>query len=214
MFISHFSSLRLLEVLIVQQLERSGWTLETFGEKAHFWIRFIGTGGLDLDTFFGRTQANSLEEGMATHSSILAWRIPQTEEPGGLQSVGSQSARHNRSDWVCMHTHTGQLTTEDDSLQIPGTNLDNKKVIHVNLFIVILFVTVSQVPELTLTPMWNPRSLHCDSDFSVSKENFPCVLRTEFSNWSQNFRNLIHGKGWRRLSPDKPLFSHYLVKPR
>ena len=32
-----------------------------------------------------------LEEGMATHSSILAWRIPWTEEPGGLQSAGSQS---------------------------------------------------------------------------------------------------------------------------
>ena len=32
-----------------------------------------------------------LEEGMATHSSILAWRIPWTEEPGGLQSTGSQS---------------------------------------------------------------------------------------------------------------------------
>ena len=32
-----------------------------------------------------------LEEGMATHSSILAWRIPWTEKPGGLQSVGSQS---------------------------------------------------------------------------------------------------------------------------
>ena len=32
-----------------------------------------------------------LEEGMATHSSILAWRIPWTEEPGGLQSLGSQS---------------------------------------------------------------------------------------------------------------------------
>ena len=30
-----------------------------------------------------------LEKGMATHSSILAWRIPWTEEPGGLQSVGS-----------------------------------------------------------------------------------------------------------------------------
>ena len=30
-----------------------------------------------------------LEEGMVTHSSILAWRIPWTEEPGGLQSVGS-----------------------------------------------------------------------------------------------------------------------------
>ena len=32
----------------------------------------------------------SLEEGMATHSSVLAWRIPWTEEPGGLQSIGSQ----------------------------------------------------------------------------------------------------------------------------
>ena len=31
-----------------------------------------------------------LEEGMATHSSVLAWRIPRTEEPGGLQSMGSQ----------------------------------------------------------------------------------------------------------------------------
>ena len=31
-----------------------------------------------------------LEEGVATHSSILAWRIPWTEEPGGLQSIGSQ----------------------------------------------------------------------------------------------------------------------------
>ena len=31
-----------------------------------------------------------LEEGMATHSSILAWEIPWTEEPGGLQSMGSQ----------------------------------------------------------------------------------------------------------------------------
>ena len=34
-----------------------------------------------------------LEEGMATHSSILAWRIPWTEEPGGLQSVGSQKSQ-------------------------------------------------------------------------------------------------------------------------
>ena len=34
-----------------------------------------------------------LEKGMATHSSILAWRIPWTEEPGGLQSTGSQSQK-------------------------------------------------------------------------------------------------------------------------
>ena len=36
-------------------------------------------------------QEDPLEEDMATHSSILAWRIPWTEEPGGLQSIGSQS---------------------------------------------------------------------------------------------------------------------------
>ena len=36
-----------------------------------------------------------LEKGMATHSDILAWRIPQTEEPGGLQSMGSQRVGHD-----------------------------------------------------------------------------------------------------------------------
>ena len=36
-----------------------------------------------------------LEEGLATHSSILAWRTPWTEEPGGLWSIGSQRVEHN-----------------------------------------------------------------------------------------------------------------------
>ena len=36
-----------------------------------------------------------LEKGMATHSSILAWKIPWTEEPGGLQPMGSQRVGHN-----------------------------------------------------------------------------------------------------------------------
>ena len=36
-----------------------------------------------------------LEKGMATHSSILAWRIPWTEEPGGLQSIELQRIRHD-----------------------------------------------------------------------------------------------------------------------
>ena len=41
------------------------------------------------------SQEDPLEEGMATHSSILAWRIPRTEEPGGLQSMGLQRGRHD-----------------------------------------------------------------------------------------------------------------------
>ena len=36
-----------------------------------------------------------LEKGMATHSSILAWRIPWTEDPGGLRSMGSQRVEHD-----------------------------------------------------------------------------------------------------------------------
>ena len=40
-------------------------------------------------------QEDPLEEGMATHSRTLAWRIPWTEESGGLQSTGSQNFRHD-----------------------------------------------------------------------------------------------------------------------
>ena len=46
------------------------------------WVRFLG-------------QEDALEKGMATHSSIFAWRIPWTEEPGGLESVESQRVEHN-----------------------------------------------------------------------------------------------------------------------
>ena len=41
------------------------------------------------------SREDPLEEGMATHSSSLAWRIPRTEELGGLQSMGSQRVRHD-----------------------------------------------------------------------------------------------------------------------
>ena len=40
-------------------------------------------------------QEDPLEEGMTTHPSILAWRIPRTEESGGLESMGSQRIGHN-----------------------------------------------------------------------------------------------------------------------
>ena len=44
-----------------------------------------------------------LEEGMATHSSIFAWRIPWREEPGRLQSIGSQTVTHDSSNLACRH---------------------------------------------------------------------------------------------------------------
>ena len=62
-----------------------------------------------------------LEEKMATHSSILVWEIPWTEEPSGLQSIGSQRVRH---DWVteCVHAraHTHTPThTHTHSVYLP-----------------------------------------------------------------------------------------------
>ena len=47
-------------------------------------------------------QEDALEEGMATHSSILAWKIPWTEEPGRLQSIGSQRVTAEATE----HAHT------------------------------------------------------------------------------------------------------------
>ena len=51
------------------------------------------------------SQKDPLEKEMTTHPSILAWRIPWTEEPGKLQSMGSQRIRHN---WA-MNTHSQTL---------------------------------------------------------------------------------------------------------
>ena len=56
------------------------------------WIRSLG-------------QEDPLEKGIATHSSILALRIPRTEEPGGLQSKGSQRVGHNCSDLAAATAH-------------------------------------------------------------------------------------------------------------
>ena len=51
-------------------------------ETEETWVQTVG-------------QKDPLEEEMATHSSILAWRVPWTAEPGGLQSTGWQRVRHN-----------------------------------------------------------------------------------------------------------------------
>ena len=51
-------------------------------ETQEMWVQFL-------------SQEDPLEEGMATYSSSLAWRIPWTEEPGGLESMGLQGAGHN-----------------------------------------------------------------------------------------------------------------------
>ena len=53
-----------------------------------------------------------LEKEMATHSCILAWRIPWMEEPGGLQPMGSQRVGH---DWATLHAHRESRTVIEDA---------------------------------------------------------------------------------------------------
>ena len=59
-------------------------------EMSEMWVRPLG-------------QEEPLEKGMASHSSILAWRIPPAEEPGGLQSIGLQSQTWLK--WLSTHVH-------------------------------------------------------------------------------------------------------------
>ena len=66
-----------------------------------------------------------LEEDTATHSSILAQRTPWTEEPGGLQSTGSQRVGHDCSDLAHMHTEGGKRSTAGE-----GKLEDRKETSH------------------------------------------------------------------------------------
>ena len=65
-----------------------------------------------------------LEKEMENHSSILAWRIPWTEEPGGLLSIGSHRVGHDCSDVACMHALEKEMATHSSILawRIPGTD--------------------------------------------------------------------------------------------
>ena len=64
-----------VHILVAQMVKNMPAMQET-------WVQFLG-------------QEDPLEKEMSTHSHILAWRIPWTEEPGGLQSMGSQRVGHD-----------------------------------------------------------------------------------------------------------------------
>jgi len=70
------------------------WTCLPMQETQETRVRFLG-------------QEDPMEEGMETHSSILAWRIPWTEEPGRLQSMGSQRVTQ---DWSDLAHNTAELS--------------------------------------------------------------------------------------------------------
>ena len=77
---------KLLQMVIAAMKLKDVYSVE--GMLWSTWVRSLGW-------------EDPLEEGMATHSSVLSWRIASTEEPGGLQSMGSQRVGH---DWAIYHT--------------------------------------------------------------------------------------------------------------
>ena len=78
-------------------------SLPAVQESQEMWVQPLG-------------QEDPLKESKVTHSSILAWSIPWTEEPGGLWSIRLQKAGHDWSALPCTHTHI-DIHTSDNSKQ-------------------------------------------------------------------------------------------------
>ena len=111
---------------------------------------------------------------VATHSSILAWRIPWTEEPGGLQSMGWQRVRHN---WSDLAQHSTALTSVHRTAQTADKAL-KKSTASLNAIPRVIwrwpiterheciFYPLAQDLTLTLLTFWDQRS-HCCGEHPV-----------------------------------------------
>ena len=151
--------------------------------KEQTWVSFLG--GED-----------PLERGMATHSSILAWRIPQTEEPGGIQSMGSQRVGH---DWVTNAFTTFQC---DDHFEI-HTNMD---------WILVLF---SWKEYNGVCQSYLGKKVVLEFKFAVNSEIFAgnnyfhiafLVLSVQFSSVAQSCPTLCNSMN--RSTPGLPVHPH------
>ena len=104
LYIARLSSMRVLLFYIPSRLPwRRQWhpTPVLLPWKSHGWKSLVGCspwGRTWLSDFTFTFQFHALEKEMATHPSVLAWRISGMGEPGGLPSMGSHRVRHNWSD--------------------------------------------------------------------------------------------------------------------
>ena len=85
--------------LVVKDPPANAGDIRVSGSILETWVRSLG-------------REDPLEEGMAIHSSILAWQVPWTEGPGGLQSIGSQRVGHDQA-----HTHALSFKKRDEYAQ-------------------------------------------------------------------------------------------------
>ena len=101
-------------------MDRGAWWVTVHG-VAKSWTR--------LSDFPFTFHFHALEKEMATHSSVLAWRIPGTGEPGGLPSLGSHRVGHDWSDlaaaaavvvWFCLFVVFQAIADAESLLQVPS----------------------------------------------------------------------------------------------
>ena len=117
-----------------------------------------------------------LEEGMATHFSIPAWRIPRTGEPDGLQSMGSQRVRHDWSDLARTHTR--------DPMKV--TLFGNR---------VFADVTRMRSSRMRVGPKFSDWHTHReDSHVNKGRDLEPCTYKPETPKSSENHQKLGRGK--------------------
>ena len=109
--------LKMLSRLVIAFLPRTKWL-------------YLGGSKITVDFTF-TFHFHALEKEMATHSSVLAWRIPGTEEPGGLPSMGSHRVGHDWSNLAAAAAKSLQMVTaamklkDAYSLEGKSTNLDS-----------------------------------------------------------------------------------------
>ena len=127
-------------------------------------------------------QEDPMEEGMATNSSILAWRIPWIEGPGGLWTIGSQRVEHSWSNWANTHRTMWSL-----SLLIKSTILYClHAVVSLNLRVFGIYGLVSpnhcSVSSPTLAPHPSNCTLLWEWDLSRAALNSPIPRHTRNSD--------------------------------
>ena len=133
-------------------LQRRQWqpTPVLLSGKSHGWQSLVGCSPWGtkswtrLSDFTLTFHFHALEKEMATHSSVLAWRIPGTGEPGGLPSMGSHRVRHDWSDlaaaaagwtWNPEHSCQVMLLIQDHTLSLKKNQL-NKTVTLLDLLLI------------------------------------------------------------------------------
>ena len=131
-----------------------------------------------------------LEEGMITHISILAWRIPWTEEPGGLQSIGLQRVGHFWNDLACMHAVT------DKHLHVFRKFCININVfLHIEHLEVYLWVVTAATTCCCLVAKLCPT--FCDPmDYSSPSLSLHGIFQTRILEWFA--ASFSRGSSWPR----------------